>query len=99
MQRRSPGAMSKKHQKYKWHMTLKLAGQELDDRPKMTEPNLQFPAVSCDFLRKSAVFCENLWFSVVSCALHMLKISGETVNLRKSAAFCENLRFGFSLSP
>ena len=64
----------------------------------MTEPNLRFPAVFCENL-KNSVFCENLWFSAVSCALQMLEFPGEGVNLRKSAVFCENLRFGFSLSP
>ena len=42
---------------------------------KVTEPNL----------RKSAVSCENLRFSVVSCALQRLEFPGEGVNLRKSA--------------
>ena len=37
------------------------------DGPKATEPNLQFPAV----------FCENLRFSAVSCALQMLEFPGE----------------------
>ena len=55
-------------------------------------------AVSCGFLRRSSVFCENLRFSPVSCALQMLEFPGEGVNLRKSAVFCENLRFGLSLS-
>ena len=57
--------------------------------PKVTEPNLRFPAV---FLRKSAVSCEYPRFSAVSCTLQMLGISrrrGESAKicgfLRKSA--------------
>ena len=57
------------------------------------------PAVSCSFLRKSSVFCEDLRFPAVSRALQMLEFPGEGVNLRKSAVFCENLRFKLSLSP
>ena len=49
---------------------------------------LRFPAGIFGFLR------ENLWFSVVSCALQTLEFPGEGVNLRKSAVFCENLRLG-----
>ena len=54
----------------------------------VTEPNLRFPAV----------FCENLRFSAVSCALRMLEFPGEGVNLQKSAVFFENLRFGLSVT-
>ena len=51
-------------------------------------------------LRFPAVFCENLRFSAVSCALQMLAwISRRRGNLRNSAVFCENLRLGLSLSP
>ena len=57
--------------------------------PKVTEPNLRFPAVFCENLRFAA---ENLQFSAVCCALHMLDISrrrGESAKicgfLRKSA--------------
>ena len=54
----------------------------------MSEPNLRkSSAVSCGFLRKSSVFCENLWFSAVSCALQMLAFPGEGVNLWKSVVF------------
>ena len=48
-------------------------------------------------LQKSSVFCKNLWFSAVSCALEMLEFPGERKNLSKSAVFCENLRFGLAL--
>ena len=47
----------------------------------MTEPNLQFPAVSC----------ENLRFSAVSYALQMLEFPGERVNLQKSVFFCARI--------
>ena len=70
-------------------------GRAKADAPKVTEPNLRFPAV----------FCENLWFSAKicgflrkSCALQMLEFPGEGANLQKSAVLCENLRFGLSLS-
>ena len=53
------------------------------DGPKVTEPNLQFPTVFCEF----------------SHALQMLEFPGLRENLRKSAVLCENLHFGFSLSP
>ena len=72
-------------------------GRARGDAPKVTEPNLRFPAV---FLPKSAVFCKNLLFSPKICAPPNAGISrrrGES--LRKSAVFCENLRFGRSLSP
>ena len=74
----------------------KVSQKWLKNGPKVTEPNLRF---SCGFLRKSSVFCENLRFSAAPCALHMLEIPGEGVNLRKSAVFSENLRFRLSLPP
>ena len=36
---------------------IKFAVRAKGDAPKVTEPNLRFPAVFCGFLRKSAVFC------------------------------------------
>ena len=42
------------------------------DGPKVTEPNLRFPAVSC----------ENLRFPAKLCALEMLEFPGEGANLR-----------------
>ena len=56
-------------------------GRAKGDGPKVTYPNLRFPAVFC---KKSSV----------SCALHMLEFPGEGVNLRKSAVFCDNLVLG-----
>ena len=58
-------------------------GRAKGDGPKVTEPNLQ-----CH-----AVFCGNLLFSAVSCALQMLEFPGEGVNLRKSAVFCDQSAF------
>ena len=60
-------------------------GRAKGDGPKVTEPNLRFPA------RKSAVSCEKLRLSAVSCAggPHMLEFPGGGANLRKSAVFCE----------
>ena len=49
----------------------------------MTDLRWQSPI--CGFLQRSSVFCENLRFSAVSCALQMLELPGERVNLRKSA--------------
>ena len=49
----------------------------------MTEPNLRLPAV----------FCENLRFSAVSCALQMLEFPGEGVNLRKICGFLRKSAF------
>ena len=58
-------------------------------------------AVSCGFLPKSSVSCENLqFFCGFLChpkLVQMLEFPGERVNLRKSAVFCGNLRFGLSL--
>ena len=79
----------------KFIKSFPLQGRAKGDAPKVTEPNLRFPAV---FLRKYSVFCENLRFSAVSCALQMLEFPPEGVDLRKSAVLCENLRFGLSLS-
>ena len=62
------------------------------DGPKVTDPDLWFPSG----------FCEDQWFSAVSCALRMLQFPGEPgegVNRQKSAIFCENLHFGPGLSP
>ena len=59
---------------------------------KVTGPNLRFPAV----------FCENLRFSAVSCALQMLEFPEEGVNLRKSAVsakICVLGSLSLSLSP
>ena len=54
------------------------------DEPKGTNANLRFPAGFCSFLRKSAVFCENLRFPN---ALFSKK-------RRESAKISENLRLG-----
>ena len=59
------------------------------DGPKVTVPNLRFPAV----------FCENLWFSAKILRNQMLEFPGEGMNLRKSVVFCENLRFGLPKDP
>ena len=71
-------------------------------RAELYVTDLRWRSPICSFLRVFArIFgfsCENLRFSVVSCALQMLEFLGEGVNLRKSAVFCENLRFGLSLS-
>ena len=51
------------------------------DGPKVTEPNLRFPAV----------FCDNLQFSEVFCVLQMLEFPGKGVNLRKSAFWARSV--------
>ena len=70
-------------------------GPSQSDAPKVTGPNLRFPAVFCENLRFPARIC---CFLRESCALQILEFSGEGVNRRKSAVFCENLHFGLSLS-
>ena len=59
-------------------------GRAKGDAPKVTEPNLRFPAVFCENLRFPAKICGFLRFPD---ALQMLEFPGE------------NLRFGLSLSP
>ena len=41
----------------------RIVGPSLSDRPKVTDPNLRFPAV----------FCKNLRFSEIFCVLGLLK--------------------------
>ena len=69
----------------------------------MTEPNLRFPAVSCENLQFSVKICGFLQFpakifgflreSAVSCDLQMLGFPGEGVNLPKSAVFLRTSAF------
>ena len=59
-------------------------------KPEFRVTDLRWRSPICGFLRfsaKTSVFCEDLRFSAVSCALQMQEFPGEGVNLRKSAVF------------
>ena len=87
--------LPKRANNFKKQLKNPAYGRAKGDGPKVTEPNLQFPAVFCENLRFPAKICG---FSAVSCPLQMLEFSGEGVHLRKSAVFCGNL-IRLPLSP
>ena len=58
-------------------------GRAKGDAPKVTEPNLRFPAV----------FCENLRFSAKICGFLRFPAPSTCLNLQEKGWICENLRF------
>ena len=62
---------------------LESQGRAKGDGPKVTEPNLRFPAV----------FCENLRFSAKICGFLRFPAPSKCWKFQEKGYICENLRF------